>query len=66
TSNTYHLVQLQKLEPKISAFISKIEGKQESFKIEKKPEIKKEAVELPLQVKIICDEFKGTIVGGKK
>ena len=52
----------------IEAEISAICGKQMSFVVdlqEEKKEIKKESVQIPLQVEILVNAFKGTIVAGK-
>ena len=64
----YDLELIKRKQNVIEAEISAICGKQMSFVVdlqEEKKEIKKESVQIPLQVEILVNAFKGTIVAGK-
>ena len=64
----YDLELIKRKQNIIEAEISAICGKQMSFVVdlqEEKKEIKKESVQIPLQVEILVNAFKGTIVAGK-
>ena len=64
----YDLELIKRKQNVIEAEISAICGKQMSFVVdlqEEKKKIKKESVQVPLQVEILVNAFKGTIVAGK-
>lgn len=66
-STSYNISVLQKDVPLISEMISTVCGKTMGFNmiLKQQEEVKREAVELPNQVKILLDVFKGDIVAGK-
>ena len=64
--NQYQLMQIDIYKAAIVGALKKITGEQEiefSSQVEKAEE--KEKVEIPVAVQILCDEFRGKIVGGK-
>ena len=67
TESDYQLGTIKNAEHHINEILSQITGENIQFEINKKEiHIQESHVEIPEQVKLLCNIFKGTIVGGKQ
>ena len=67
TESDYQLGTIKNAEHHINEILSQIAGEEIQFEINKKEiHIQESHVEIPEQVKLLCNIFKGTIVGGKQ
>ncbi len=67
TESDYQLGTIKNAEHHINEILSQTAGEEIQFEINKKEiHIQESHVEIPEQVKLLCNIFKGTIVGGKQ
>ena len=64
TENTFEIMQLEQNAAKFAGYLEKVYGRRIDFKpvhIERKPEVT--LADLPVQVQLLRDTFKGTVIG---